>query len=96
MSFRSMATIIIPSALRLRQNNLPGEFEVEAETVGDALRLLTETFPGLNDALFQTDGALRSTLRVFVDAESIDRLNGLETPLGRAREIFLLLPIAGG
>ena len=91
-----MATIIIPSALRLRQSDLPGEFEAQVNTVGEALRLLTDAFPGLNDALFQTDGTLRSTLRVFVDAESIDRLGGLETPLGGTREIFLLLPIAGG
>lgn len=91
-----MATIIIPSTLRLREKGLPGEFEVAAETVGGALRELTEAFPVLKDALFEPGGELRSTLRVFLDDEAIDRLHGLGSPLGHAREIFLLLPIAGG
>lgn len=91
-----MVTILIPSSLRLREKNLPDQFKVEAETVGDALRTLIEAYPALNDAFFQADGTLRSTLRIFVDEEAIEQLHGLGTELGGAREIFLLLPIAGG
>jgi molybdopterin converting factor small subunit len=92
-----MATIVLPSALRLRHSDeLPPEFETEAETVGAAFDALVSAHPPLREALFEEDGSLRSVVRVFVDEEALHAHGGWEAPLRRKSEIFLLIPIAGG
>lgn len=92
-----MATIVLPSALRLRQQSaLPPEFHVEAETVGAAFDALVDAHPEIREALFEEDGSLRPVVRVFVDEEPLDADRGWESPLRSKSEIFLLMPIAGG
>ena len=92
-----MATIVLPSALRLRQSSaLPVEFSIEADRLGDAFDALVSAHPELREALFEAGGGFRSVVRVFVDEEPVDEAAGLDTPLGAKSEVFLLMPIAGG
>ena len=92
-----MTTIVLPSALRHRQQSaLPSEFHIEAETVGAAFDALVAAHPAVREALFEEDGSLRSVVRAFVDEEPFDPDLGWESPLRDKSEIFFLMPIAGG
>jgi sulfur-carrier protein len=67
------------------------EFEVEAGTVGDALRALP-----VSDLLLDERGELRRLVNVYVDGEDARRAEGLETPLDDAREVRVIAAVAGG
>jgi sulfur-carrier protein len=67
------------------------EFEVEAGTVGDALRALP-----VSDLLLDERGDLRRLVNVYVDGEDARRAEGLETPLDDAREVRVIAAVAGG
>jgi molybdopterin converting factor small subunit len=92
-----MATIVLPAALRLRQSpEPPSEFEVEADTLADALEALIAAHPGVREAIFEPGGATRTDLRIFIDEEPVETGAGLDFPLRPRSEILLLVPIAGG
>jgi sulfur-carrier protein len=67
------------------------EFDVEAADVGDALRGLP-----VSDLLLDERGELRPLVNVYVDGEDARQAGGLDTPLGKAREIRVIAAIAGG
>jgi sulfur-carrier protein len=67
------------------------EFEVDAGTVGEALRALP-----VSDLLLDERGELRRLVNVYVDGEDARRGNGLDTPLQSAREIRVIAAVAGG
>jgi sulfur-carrier protein len=67
------------------------EFEVEAATVGEALRALP-----ISDFLLDERGELRRLVNVYVDGEDARRSEGLETPLDDARELRIIAAVAGG
>jgi sulfur-carrier protein len=67
------------------------EFEVEAATVGEALRALP-----VSDLLLDEHGELRRLVNVYVDGEDARRSDGLETPLDAAREVRVIAAVAGG
>jgi sulfur-carrier protein len=67
------------------------EFDVEAATVGDALRALPVT-----DLLLDEQGALRRLVNVYVDGEDARRGEGLETSLEGAQEVRVIAAVAGG
>jgi sulfur-carrier protein len=67
------------------------EFEVDAATVGDALRALP-----VSDLLLDERGELRRLVNVYVDGQDARRGSGLETPLHSAREIRIIAAVAGG
>jgi molybdopterin synthase sulfur carrier subunit len=67
------------------------EFEVDAATVGEALRALP-----ISDLLLDERGELRRLVNVYVDGEDARRGGGLETPLESAREIRVIAAVAGG
>jgi sulfur-carrier protein len=67
------------------------EFDVDATTVGDALRGLP-----VCDLLLDEHGELRRLVNVYVDGEDARRADGLNTPLGSAREVRVIAAVAGG
>ena len=67
------------------------EFDVDAATVGDALRALP-----VSDLLLDERGNLRRLVNVYVDGEDARRANGLETPLAGAQEVRVIAAVAGG
>jgi molybdopterin synthase sulfur carrier subunit len=68
-----------------------GRFEVEATTVGDALRALP-----VADLLLDERGELRRLVNVYVDGDDARRAQGLETPLEGAQEVRVIAAVAGG
>ena len=90
-----MPTIRIPSALR----NLTGgeaDIVVEAETVRDALVELDRRHPGVATRVLDAASSVKPYVRIFVGADDIGALAGLDTRVGERDEIAIVPAIAGG
>lgn len=68
----------------------------EGETVGEALKSLTEKFPELQKALYDEQGSLRKFFNIYVNDTPVDELSGADTPLKEKDTLLLLPSIAGG
>jgi molybdopterin converting factor small subunit len=66
-------------------------FDVEADTVGEALHALP-----VADLLFNERGELNRHLNVYVDGTDARDRGGLEGPLAGAREIRIVTMVSGG
>jgi sulfur-carrier protein len=80
----------LPSLLA-EQAGGQGTFDVEAATVGEALRGLP-----VSDLLLDERGELRRLVNVYVDGEDARRGGGLETPLAGVQEVRVIAAVAGG
>ena len=89
-----MATVRIPSVLR---KHTDGAAKVTAggATVGEVLRAVATTYPGLEEQLFDGD-AVRGFINVYVDDEDIRYVAGLDTPVGPDSEVAVMPAVAGG
>jgi sulfur-carrier protein len=85
-----VVVVRVPSLLA-DQAGGQGRFEVEAETVGDALRALP-----VADLLLDEHGELRRLVNVYVDGEDARRAQGLETPLDGVEVVQVIAAVAGG
>jgi molybdopterin converting factor small subunit len=66
-------------------------FDIEALTVGDALRALP-----VADLIFNERGVLVEHLRVYVDGTDHRDHGGLEAPTADAQEIRVVAMVSGG
>jgi molybdopterin converting factor small subunit len=82
-----VAHVLIPSLLAAQAGGR-NRFEVEADTLGDALHALP-----VADLLFDERGELRPLVNPFVD-RTLER--DLETPLAADSEVRVVAAIAGG
>ena len=85
----------IPTPLR----KLAGERDVihaKGSTVGEVLRWLTETYPGLKERLHDEQGGVRRFINIYVNDEDIRFIQNLETPLNEGDQISIIPAIAGG
>lgn len=89
-----MATIRVPSALRLLTAN-QAEVEVEASTVRAALAALDQKHPGIAKKVLDGD-AVKPFIRIYVGADDIEALQGLDTPVAARDEIAIIPALAGG
>ena len=85
-----MVVVKLPS-LVAEQAGGQREFEVDAGTLGEALRALP-----ISDLLLDERGELRRLVNVYVDGEDARRAEGLETPLAGAEEVRVIAAVAGG
>jgi sulfur-carrier protein len=88
-------TIRIPTQLRTFTGG-SGEVEVEATSVGDALKALDAAHPGLADRLFDESGQLRRFVNVFLADEDVRFLEGLATPVADGQTLSIVPAVAGG
>jgi sulfur-carrier protein len=82
--------VIVPGMLAAQAEGRRS-FDVEAETVDDALRALP-----FADLLLDERGQLHRHLNVYVDRTDVRELAGLETPLASAREMRIVAMVSGG
>jgi molybdopterin synthase sulfur carrier subunit len=82
--------VVVPSVLAAQAEGRK-RFEVEAETVGEALRALS-----VADLIFNERGELVRHLNVYVDGIDVRDWGGLESPIGDAREIRVVAMVSGG
>ncbi|HZB36265.1 MAG TPA: MoaD/ThiS family protein [Gaiellaceae bacterium] len=85
-----MVLVRIPSLLA-DQAGGQGTFQLEAATVGDALRALP-----VADLLLDERGELRPLVNVYVDGDDARRAQGLQTPLDGVQEVRVIAAVAGG
>jgi molybdopterin converting factor small subunit len=83
-------TILLPSILAAEAGG-QNRFELEAETVGDALRALP-----VADMLFDERGELRRLVNVYVDGTDIRGGDGVDTVLAGGESIRVVQAVAGG
>jgi len=67
------------------------EFELDAPTVGAALRALP-----VSDLLFDERNVLRPLVNVYVDGEDIRAKSGVDTELSDGQAIRVVAAVAGG
>jgi sulfur-carrier protein adenylyltransferase/sulfurtransferase len=70
--------------------------EIEADTVGEALRELVQRHGGLERHLYDGDGALRRYVNVYKNEEDIRVLERERTPLAAGDTLSIVPSIAGG
>jgi molybdopterin converting factor small subunit len=90
-----MPTIRIPSALRSFTGG-NADVEVSAATVRDALGELERRHPGIGAKLLDGTGTVKPFIRIYVRAEDIGGLSGLDTEVTERDEIDIIPAIAGG
>jgi sulfur-carrier protein len=82
--------VVVPSMLAAQAEGRR-RFDVEAETVGEALHSLP-----VADLLFNERGDLNRHLNVYVDGTDHREQGGLDGPLAHAREIRIVAMVSGG
>jgi molybdopterin synthase sulfur carrier subunit len=85
-----VAVVRLPSLLATEAQG-QSRFEIEADTVAEALRALP-----IADLLFDERGALRRLVNVYVDGVDARERGGLEAPLPGDAEVRVVAAIAGG
>lgn len=90
-----MPSIRVPSALRGFTDGR-ADVTTTATTVRDAIADLDHRFPGIAARLLDGGGAVKPFIRIFVGADDIGALAGLDTPLGDRDEVAIVPAIAGG
>ncbi len=85
-----MVQVVVPSYLAAQAEGRR-RFEVEAETVGEALRALP-----VADLLFNERGEWSRYLNVFVDGTVARERGGPACPLAGVREVLIIAMLAGG
>ncbi|MBN1209260.1 MAG: MoaD/ThiS family protein [Myxococcaceae bacterium] len=90
-----MAKIRIPTSLRSFTRNQP-EVIAGGATVGEVLRQLEKSFPGIGPRLLDDKGAVRRYVNIFLNDEDIRFMQELDTPVKDADSITLIPAMAGG
>ena len=85
-----MAVVRLPTLLA-REAGGQREFDVDAATLGEALRALP-----VRDLCLDEHGELRRLVNVFVDRTDVRSADGLDTPLRPDSEVLVVTAIAGG
>ena len=90
-----MPSIRVPSALRTFTGG-NSDVDVSASTVRDAIADLERRHPGIAARILDGGGAVKPFIRIFVGADDIGALAGLDTQLTERDEISIVPAIAGG
>ncbi|HEX6736562.1 MAG TPA: molybdopterin-synthase adenylyltransferase MoeB, partial [Azonexus sp.] len=90
-----LVTIRIPTPLRSYTGGA-AEVALEAANVGEALRRLGESHPGILERVLAADGSLRPFVNVYLGADNIRVLHGLVTPLRPGAVLAIVPAVAGG
>jgi sulfur-carrier protein len=85
-----MAYIAVPSMLAAQAEGRR-RFEVEAETLGDALHALP-----VDDLIFDERGELNRHLNIYIDGTDHRERGGMDSSLEGAREIRVVAMVSGG
>ena len=85
-----MVVVVLPSMLAAEAGGRK-RFELEATTVGEALRSLP-----VADRVLDERGELRMLVNVYVDGEDARERGGLAAPLDGGETVRLVGAIAGG
>lgn len=85
-----MVRVVVPSMLAAQAEGRQA-YEVDVETVGEALRALP-----VADLVIDEQGELRRYVNVYVDGSDARESGGLACPLTGAREVRIVAMLSGG
>lgn len=88
-------TVKLPSVLRSRTGGR-GAVEASGATVREVIESLEVNYPGLRFNLCHETGALRPYVNIFVGAENVRYLQGLDTPVSVGATLRIIQSVAGG
>jgi molybdopterin synthase sulfur carrier subunit len=88
-------TIRLPGPLRERAGRR-ADVQAEGATVREVIDDLERRFPGMRFRLCEETGTLRPFVNIFVDADNIRDLQGLDTPVPDGATLYVLHSVAGG
>ena len=88
-------TVRIPTALRTLTGG-SAEVTVDGSTVGEVLKSLDVSHPGIGERLFDEAGNLRRFVNVFLADEDIRFLDALSTPVADGQVLSIIPAVAGG
>ncbi|HMS24426.1 MAG TPA: MoaD/ThiS family protein [Acidimicrobiia bacterium] len=85
----------IPAVMR---SNTAGQATAQCtgDTVGTVLDDLIAQFPGIGDVLFGDTKTLHKYVNIYLDADDIRYVGGLDAKIGEAKELTILPAVAGG
>ncbi|MGH9037961.1 MAG: MoaD/ThiS family protein [Acidimicrobiia bacterium] len=89
------STVRIPTALRTLTGGA-AEVPAEGSTVGEVLKSLDVSHPGMGERLFDESGNLRRFVNVFLADEDIRFLDALSTPVTEGQVVSIIPAVAGG
>ena len=90
-----MPNLRVPTLLKYYLDN-QSEIVLKGETVGDILRNLSKQYPKIHSHIFDTKGQVRRHINLFVNADNIRDLDGLETAVKETDVIKILPAVTGG
>jgi molybdopterin converting factor small subunit len=85
-----VAVILLPSLLAAEAGGRK-RFELDAQTVGEALRALP-----VAPLLFDEQGELRRLVNIYVDGSDVRSADGLDTQLAPSANVRVVAAVAGG
>jgi sulfur-carrier protein len=85
----------VPGALRQLTRGA-AVVEVDAADVSQALRALSEKYPGFQERLYDDKGQLRQFINIYRNDEDIRFGSGLETKLDENDDLSIVPAVAGG
>ncbi len=65
-------------------------------TVRDLFRAIQQAAPELGARIVTEDGDLAPGIQMLIDGRHIDFLQGVDTPVDQANDVFLIPPTYGG
>jgi sulfur-carrier protein len=68
----------------------------EGSTVRDVLLEVTQRYPILEKFIWQEYGGLSGQVHVFINAENLNHLTGLDTKLTESDHVDIFPPLVGG
>ncbi len=88
-------TVTIPAPLRRFTEDKDAVF-AEGGTIGEVLEDVVGRYSDLRKSFYDADGNLRRFVKVFKNAEDIDALKGVDTPVYNGDTVVIVPSIAGG
>jgi len=83
------------SGVLLRFVGYRRQFAVEAQTIGDGLQSLVQQYEALKPALFDGEGNVRTTHRLFLNGNQVKE-NDLKQVVTPSDTVEILTALAGG
>jgi adenylyltransferase/sulfurtransferase len=87
--------ILLPTPLR-QYAGKQSTIDVEASTVGEALKVLMSSYPDLRKHLYSDEGKLRAFVNLYLNDEDIRYLQADQTAVKEGDTLSIVPSIAGG
>ena len=91
-----MIIVDVPGALQVHARGRTILLDATCATVGEALRALGASYPGVLDRVLDERGELRPHVNVFVGDDNTRFAGGLAAPVPEGSRITILPAVSGG